>query len=127
MSLFLYGLVAVNSLTYAEAHFFKLDSIRIEAGEVISRHTPSDALIIAAPDIPDTDCRDPRLLYRAKRNGWSIYKEQLSPNLIASLKGLGAQYLVVVAPVQTVDEMYGYRGTVYPVSNLPWNVFIAKL
>ncbi len=127
MSLFLYGLVAVNSLTYAETHFFKLDSIRIEAGGVINRHTPSDALIIAAPDIPDTDCRDPRLLYRAKRNGWSIYKKQLSPSLIAALKDLGAQYLIVVAPVENVDEIHGYRAEAYPLSNIPWNVFIAKL
>jgi hypothetical protein len=127
LSLFLYGLVAVNSLTYAETHFFKLDSIRIEAGEVINRHTPPHALIIAAPDLPYTDCRDPRLLYRARRNGWSVSKKQLSPGLIADLKGLGAQYLIVVAPAENVDEIYGYRAEAYPLSNLPWNVLIAKL
>lgn len=126
-SLFLYGLVAATSLTYAEAHYFKLDSIRIEAGEAIDRHTPSDALIIAVPETPDTDCRDPRLLYRAKRNGWSISKEQLSPGLIAALKGLGAQYLTVVASGQKMNEIYGYRGTAYRLNNASLTVFIAKL
>jgi 4-amino-4-deoxy-L-arabinose transferase-like glycosyltransferase len=127
LSLLLYGLVAVNSLTYAETHFFKLDSIRIEAGEVINRHTPPGALIIAAPDVLGTDCRDPRLLYRAKRNGWSIPKEHLSRDLIAALKGLGAQYLIVVAPAENADEICGYRVEAHPLSNPPWNVFIAKL
>jgi hypothetical protein len=126
LSLFLYGLVGVNSLIYAESHYYKLDSIRIEAGTIIERHTPPDTLIIAAPDIP-TDCRDPRLLYRAKRNGWSVYKGQLSPSLITTLQGLGAQYLAVVARVADVAELYGYRVNVYPLSNRDWKVLIAKL
>ena len=28
---------------------------------------------------------------------------------------------------QKMDEIYGYQGTVYPLSNTPWIVFIAKL
>ncbi len=126
VSLLLYALTALNSFTYAEGNYFKLDTIRIEAGRIIDRHTPTGALIIAAPDI-QTDCRDPRLLYRAKRNGWSIYKKELSSGLVATLQGVGARYLVVVSQDEDVGEVYGYRADSYPLGEKPWKVFIAAL
>lgn len=124
----IYLILAYNCISYAELNYFWTDEIRIEAGRIIERVTPPGSIVIAAPDIPGTDCRDPRLLYRAKRNGWSVYERYLSKKLIADLKTCGAQYLTLVTKwPDDVRATYGYPADIYPLKMRPWKVFVCKL
>ncbi|HHG84926.1 MAG TPA: hypothetical protein ENJ82_09285 [Bacteroidetes bacterium] len=42
------------------------------------------------------DCRSPHVLYRARRNGWSISRASLGVDLVEKLHELGAGYLVLI-------------------------------
>lgn len=124
----IYFVLGYYCVSYAEAKYFGHDSIRIEAGDIIQRVTPENSIIIAAVDMPGTDCRDPRLLYRAKRNGWSVYERHLSRELITALKTQGAQYLAVVTKMRDkAKEICGQEVDIYALRKRPWRVVICKL
>jgi len=124
----IYAVLAYNCIAYAQKTYFGTDQIRIEAGNIIKRATPEDSLIIAAQDKRYTDCRDPRMLYRAKRNGWSISKKHLSKELLTALKSHGAQYLAILTPMgDNGKTIYGYQGTTYLLGTKPWKVIVCKL
>ena len=45
------------------------------------------------------DCRNPKILYRAKRRGWSVEEAALKPEVIQRLhKEQGAQYWAYAGP-----------------------------
>jgi 4-amino-4-deoxy-L-arabinose transferase-like glycosyltransferase len=121
-------LFVAYAVFYAETTYYPLDAVRIEAGRIIEHHTPRDALVIVAPNIVGTDPRDPRLLCRAKRHGWSIYKPHLNDELLMSLKFLGANYLALVIETDgEVTEIYGFPATTYAMRYPRWKVIIANL
>ncbi len=116
----IYVLLAWTCISFAESHYYKPDRLRIQAGKIISANTPEDSLIIAAPDIPGTDCRDPRLLFRSRRNGWSIYKRELTPELIDQLRMLGAEYLAIVTKHDNAGKMFGFEAKEFKLDKTTW-------
>lgn len=124
----LFLVLTANALWYAETHYYGLDHLRLEAGQVISCNTPEGSLVIVAAEMPDTDCRDPRLLLRARRCGWSVHLPRLTPELIDRLRAEGAGYLALVAPAtDDIQTVYGYPALTRPLSIPPWKVLVCKL
>ena len=128
ISLCAFGLLAISSIAYAQRHYFWLDTIRIEAGKIIDRHIPPDVLIIAAANLDGTTGNDPRLLFRAKRNGWSIHKDALNKNVVQKLKDLNAEYLIVLDKATlSVSNLFGYPAVMMPLPSSEYKVYIACL
>ena len=80
----------------AESYYFKTDWARVTAGAKIREHTPEDALVIASPSQANTWWWDARLLYRARRLGWSVRASHLTEANIRALATQGATHLAIV-------------------------------
>jgi hypothetical protein len=122
-SIFIFVIFAVFSIMYAEKSYYKsyykIDEISIEAGNIINANTPENCLLIAATAFPDTDCHDPRVLYRAKRIGWSINLKDMTEDLIYKLKKIGATHLAIIYYTEESQEK---------TDDLPeWNLYIKEL
>ena len=126
-SLVLFTAFAGGAVATAERNFYKDEGVRIEAGEVIRRHTPPGSLIVGAEDSPDTDCRDPRLLFLAQRYGRAISKRDLTSDLLKRYRGIGADYLAVLSESATGSGEFQWCPMVgYPLGHRPWVVHIAE-
>ena len=87
-------LVAVN-LTWSEHAYYQIDPLQVEIGRVIRENTPDTALVIVT--CGTMDCRDPRILYRAGRWGWSVEEKALRAEVVGRLhREEGAQYWVFI-------------------------------
>ncbi len=123
LSLVLFVSLLTNCCGYAQRKYFKHDCVIEEAGEPISRTTPSDALIIAALDKKGSAYCDPRLLFRARRMGWPIDMRDLSTDLIQRLRTQGATVLAIVTPETetAIREAYGLAVSVHPLAEGTWS------
>ncbi len=124
----LLAILALGAFWTAETRYYYIDHLRVEAGQVIAAGTPEGALVIVAAEMPDTDCRDPRILYRAGRCGWSVHLPQLTPDLIGRLRAEGADYLALVAPAtDDIEAVFGYPAETVPLFTPPWKVLVCRL
>lgn len=94
-------LISVSAVGYAETNsrweivgYYSIDWVRIRAGQIIRENTPKDALIFSV--MKNTNVQDPRLLYQARRNGWSLDIKDLTADIIFKLKAEGADYLALI-------------------------------
>jgi hypothetical protein len=94
-------LLSVSAVGYAETNskwevvgYYTIDWLRIRAGQIIQENTPEDALILSVMN--STNVQDPRLLYQARRNGWSIETKDITADIIFKLKAQGADYLALI-------------------------------
>lgn len=81
----------------AEKHFgeyFTVSQVPVQAGAAIQEMTPKGSLVIVT--YGGLDPRAPMILYRARRNGWSIPQKDLYPQLIEDLQKEGASHLAVI-------------------------------
>jgi len=110
--------------------YFQMDPPRMQAAELIERHTPKGSLVIAATTNSDrTD--DPRLLYRAGRYGWSVAVSSLDTTLVGRLRRAGATRLAVVldreAPAGLAALEASYPDTGYALAARPWRLLLFDL
>ncbi len=120
-----FAALAFLSIRWTERSYYHIDWMRVEAGKLIDENTPSDALIVAATSA-DTDPRDPRILQRAHRYGWSIHRDYLTPDLLHRLRKLGATHLVLVVPEDDpATEILGIKGIEKTLERTPWKLLIA--
>lgn len=98
--------------TPAEEYYFKqfytVSKIPIEAGKLIEAETEPDDLVVVS--FGSLDCRSPHLLYRARRNGWSIDKKYMTPDLLERLRAEGAGYLALVRKKPLPKPLQKYLG-----------------
>jgi hypothetical protein len=87
-------------------NYFKEDELLLKAGKVIQAHTPENALVIAT--FGGLDCRCPNLLYAARRNGWSIAKQNLSVTLLQRLQQEGATHFAILQIDPMSEELEAY-------------------
>jgi hypothetical protein len=92
----IYALLVLEATAFAESAYYHVDVVREGAGAIIAAHTRANSVVIVSE--PGTDCRDPRLLFRAHRNGWSINAGELTPALVGALAARGADQLAIVVP-----------------------------
>lgn len=84
------ALLAAN-VAYTEFAYFKIAVDHVEIGRLIRENTPDSALIIVT--YQDLDCRNPKILYRARRRGWSVEEAALNPVVLQRLqREEGAQF-----------------------------------
>ncbi len=93
----LLALLAGANVAYAELSYYQQSPGLEEAADLIRRHTPPRALVIVT--YGEMDCRDPRLLFRARRRGWSLPQAALRPAALRRLQQEeGAAYWAFVGP-----------------------------
>jgi 4-amino-4-deoxy-L-arabinose transferase-like glycosyltransferase len=109
------ALVTVHALGY-----YRVDWLRVEAGQAIESQVPAGELVVAADYA--SGYSDPRLLARADRDGWSLAVPDLTPDRLARLQTLGARWVAVVsdpghpglAPPAFLDPRHvSHRGLVH--------------
>ncbi len=88
-------LLIVLNVFYVEKFYYKIEHTHVEIGRVIRENTPDSALVIVT--YGNMDCRDPRVLFRARRRGWSVEEAALKPGVVERLQGeQGAEYWAYV-------------------------------
>ncbi len=122
-------LVFANAIWTSERRYYWIDPIRTEAGRIIAQRTDPDALIIAA--VPQTSPQDPTLLYRARRAGWSVRPEIVTPELIDKLVDAGASNLVVIGNSSTLPAFGPFLDDAlqdeYDLEEKDWRIRIYRL
>lgn len=90
-----FALLLVANILYAEKFYYKTETTHVEIGRLIRENTPDSALVIVT--YGTMDCRDPRVLYRARRRGWSVEEAALKSDVVQRLqREQGAQYWAYV-------------------------------
>ena len=109
----LFGLVAGVNFIYAELNYYKLPHDEIEIASLIRKHTPDSALVVVT--YGQMDCRNPKILYRARRRGWSVEEAALKPEVIQRLhQEQGAQYWAYIGPSSPVEQLTGHLSDIKP-------------
>lgn len=86
-------------------HWYRIDWVRVHAGEAIRRLTPANDLVVAVDR--GTEFSDPRLLQRADRDGWPIKAADATPERLARLRAEGAKWIVWVEEGATSGDGAG--------------------
>lgn len=125
----LLALLAFDTISNAEANYYDLDETRIEAGSIIAANTDRESVIITAPDVRATNFEDPRLLFRARRRGWSINRSRLTEEIVRRLaRDEGATHLaLVVRDDAEVGEVFGMKSRSFHLETGPWKVVLVDL
>ncbi|MEM1322324.1 MAG: glycosyltransferase family 39 protein [Bacteroidota bacterium] len=76
-------LIGLNVVA-AEQQYYQVPDLEIKIGKQIRDHTPAEALVIVS--YKKMDCRNPRILYRARRRGWSIEELAIKAEVIERLQ-----------------------------------------
>ncbi|MFT5278787.1 MAG: hypothetical protein ACI9P8_000417 [Bacteroidia bacterium] len=101
----LVALAAIGTMnfSYAEANYYNAQPHLEKMGVIVQEHTDENDLIIFS--YGGFDARCPLLLYRARRNGWSIPHHDLSAVIIYNLMLNGANHLAVISPFAPTGEV----------------------
>lgn len=94
---FIYGVLAILvivNISIAEYLYYDLPDQLIEAGKIIEAQTNSDDLVVIT--YQNFDCRNPKILYRSKRRGWSLETKGVSDQSLEKLKDESADYWVYI-------------------------------
>lgn len=83
------------NFSYAESNYYQTQPYLEDIGKLIQHNTNQDDLVIISYSWMDP--RNPMLLYRSRRNGWSIQHKDLSPTIIYKLMHEGANQLAIVS------------------------------
>lgn len=124
------ALILVLNIAYAEINYYKVDQKVENIAGIIKNNTPASALVITT--YQNLDCRNPRILYRTGRRGWSVEELALNPNVINRLhEEEGADYWVYIGQkVPSVLAMvFGdkSRPEIFPIDETLDKVFIFSL
>jgi hypothetical protein len=88
------GMIALALVLPARLHWYRIDDLREKAGAVIAQYVPAQDLVVVIDH--NSEYSDPRLLMRAKREGWPIMKADLTAELQAHLEHEGAKWVAWV-------------------------------
>jgi hypothetical protein len=88
--------LAGTSLWYTSRVYYKVDWRAVQAGRAIEQHTSRDDLIVTYLYDDNFEYSDPRLLYRARRRGWSIQPQDITLQRIAVYAAEGGRFLAIV-------------------------------
>ena len=126
-----FGLLAAANVAYTEMYYFKVSADHVEIGRLIRENTPDSALVIVTYE--NLDCRNPKILYRARRRGWSVEETALRPEVIGRLHHEeGAQFWVYAGADLPQSQWYGYLASlppprVFDLNSVPKKVYVFDL
>ncbi len=89
-------LLLSSNVFLSEYLYFDLPENEIFIAKVTQEFVPEDELVIIT--YGELDCRNPRILYRARRKGWSIEELALNDSVIEKLIDENAAYWVYALP-----------------------------
>jgi 4-amino-4-deoxy-L-arabinose transferase-like glycosyltransferase len=92
----LFILLGGVSLWYAGRAYYHVDWRAVQAGQIIRENTSADDLVVVYLYDDNFEYSDPRLLYRARRRGWSIRPSDITAERLAVYAGEGAHLLAIV-------------------------------
>ena len=131
MLFFFFGFLLVLNFSYTEVQYFKVAEEHLEMGYLIRQHTPDSALVIVS--YSKMDCRNPKVLYRARRRGWSIEEAALRPEVIERLhQEEGAQFWIYVGNELPKLKLGNILSTfasprIFDLTTIPKKMFIFDL
>ena len=91
------------NITYANEAYYREPPHLEFMGKMSQENTDEDALLIAS--YGGFDARNPLVLDRARRNGWSIPYHDLNAKITYNLMLNGANELAVISPVAPSGEV----------------------
>lgn len=127
----LFGLLLAGNVAFTETAWYRVSEDHVEIGRLIDTHTPEAALVIVT--YRDMDCRNPKLLYRARRRGWSVEEAALRPGLIGRLhREAGARYWAYVGErpprAQAGADLDSLPAPeVFPLASVPRQLYLFDL
>ena len=130
LNLLILAIMIIVNVGYAEKNYFKTPEDEIEIAALIQQHTPGHALV--AVTYNKMDCRNPKILYRADRRGWSIQELALKASVIKKLQQeQGAQFWAYVGQ-QPGSEMSDYlislaKPQIFPLKHTGASLFLFNL
>lgn len=86
--------LAVAAVMPDRLGWYRVDHVRVQAGEAIARMTAAKDLLVVVDR--SSEFSDPRLLQRADREGWPLRAADATPAVLARLRAEGARWLVWV-------------------------------
>jgi hypothetical protein len=92
----LFAVLVSTSLWYTSRAYYRVDWRAVEAGHIIESHTAPDELVVVYLYDDNFEHSDPRLLYRARRRGWSIRPADITAERMTLYADHGARMLAVV-------------------------------
>lgn len=99
-------LLVWNNHEYARKNYYKVQEDQMTLGKVIASQTEATDLSIVSFFEIDSKC--PNFLYAARRNGWTIPRRGLTPEVISKLQKQGAKWLYYVNPSPLPREVIKY-------------------
>jgi hypothetical protein len=100
---------ASTSMLVAANRFYRADPGHIAIGDFVRTRTKEDDLVVMAYTI--STHADPSFLFYARRYGWSVGHDELSPQVLQALASRGAT-VAVTSTIWPPDEMTrSYLGT----------------
>lgn len=123
-------LIGGENIYYSEITYYETFEDQVTIGETIAGNTPEDALVIVSWG--GLGCHFPNVLYNARRNGWSIVQDFLSPEIAYKLYKEGASYLAVVRYSEHEGKMRRFTDAfpdskVVPVNDAGLNIYLYHL
>lgn len=98
--------IGLNAL-YSFSTYFTIPKDEIEIANAIAKHTNKKDLVIVT--YHSMDCRNPKILYRAHRKGWSVNEMALNARVIERLRReQGARYWAYIGLSLPQDKMINY-------------------
>ncbi len=85
------AILAMACMAPARRGYYRVDEVRVRAGEALQRLTPPGALLVAVDR--GSEYTDPRLLHRADRHGWAVRPEDIREPLLERLVAEGATHV----------------------------------
>lgn len=97
----LFFIIIINGI-YTEVNYYSINQKDVEIGAIIRENTTKNDLIIIST--PKMDCRNPKILYRSRRRGWSIEYNALNKSVIQELHAnWAADYWVYIGEQPPLD------------------------
>jgi hypothetical protein len=125
----LFCLFLFANFLYAETQYYEVPTALDEMGKQIAAHTPEDALVIVS--YQNFDCKNPRLLYRSLRKGWSLEEATVSSRVIQQLRQAGATHWVYIgqqSPIIMPDSLIPSSSQlVLPLQSSADSIFLFQL
>ena len=122
-------IVGLN-LAYAEMNYYVVDPKIEDIANILKQHTPEMSLLIIT--YRDLDCRNPRILYRSDRRGWSVEEAAVNPTVINRLhEEEDADYWVYIGPEVplALSDIFAEKSKpeIFPIKETLDKVFIFNL
>ncbi len=116
IQLFFLVTLCITAISFSEKSFFKQEIIYEDIGKQIAENSNENDLLIVSYGKLSVHC--PLILYRAKRNGWSIPIDVINEKIVTNLCKEGCKYLAFIEEKLPKND-FGNFLKLYPMKTIP--------